>query len=293
VHRLSAVIFVAFFAPFLAADPIDRHALVTRHNPTITHVDPWAPLSVGNGGFAFTADVTGLQTFSDTYHAIGIPLETLARWAWHENANPNGYKLADANAPFTAHGRTVAYPTNAASPAGQWLRENPQDVPLAQLALDFTRASGLPLKPDDIRAINQSLDLWSGTVTSRFTLVGSPVTVTVACDPGSDTLAVSLTSPLVATGKLGVRLAFPRGHDLKTKNNPALDWTNPDAHTTTVVKQTEKILALARAIIKPRSQLSLPRASRPRVRMPLPFAPSPATRSSSPSRSLPINFPRR
>jgi hypothetical protein len=176
---------LALPSALLAADSIDRRALVTRHNPVVTRVDPWAPLSVGNGRFAFTADVTGLQTFGDFYHANGIPLETLARWVWHETPNPAGYKLADANQPFTAHGRTVAYPTNASSPAGQWLRENPHDVPLAQLALNFTRASGVALQPDDIRAINQTLDLWTGTVTSRFTLVGSPVTVTVACDPAT------------------------------------------------------------------------------------------------------------
>ncbi|MBC7367994.1 MAG: hypothetical protein H7343_14475 [Undibacterium sp.] len=252
-----ALLLISALVPLLAAEPIDRRALVTRHNPVLTRVDPWAPLSVGNGRFAFTGDATGLQTFADHYHANGIPLETLARWAWHENANPDGYKLTDANTPFTAHGRTVSYPTNANIPAGQWLRENPHDVPLAQLALDFTRASGVPLKPDDVRAINQSLDLWSGTVTSRYTLVGSPVTATVACVPASDTLAVRLTSPLVATGKLGVRLAFPRGHEIETKNNPALDWTQPGAHTTTVVTRTDKILSLARAIDATRYQAAL------------------------------------
>ncbi len=46
-----------------ASKPIDRHALVTRHNPTITAVDKSAPFMVGNGNFAFTADITGLQTF--------------------------------------------------------------------------------------------------------------------------------------------------------------------------------------------------------------------------------------
>ena len=41
---------------------IDRHALVTRHNVTINKPDPLATLSLGNGEFAFTADITGLQT---------------------------------------------------------------------------------------------------------------------------------------------------------------------------------------------------------------------------------------
>ena len=45
---------------------INRKALVTRNNPVITCVDTLASLSVGNGAFAFTTDVTGLQTFLNT-----------------------------------------------------------------------------------------------------------------------------------------------------------------------------------------------------------------------------------
>ena len=224
--------------------PIDRHALVTRHNPRITRLDPWAPLSVGNGHFAFTADVTGLQTFGDYYHKNGIPLETLARWAWHENANPNGYTLSDANQPFTAYGRTVGYPTGQSGPAGTWLRENPQDMPLAQLGLVLDRADGRAVIPGDLHDISQVLDLWSGVVVSTYVLEGEPVTVAVACHPARDLLAVRVESPLVAEARLAVRIALPRGHDLKTKNNPALDWSLPESHTTTLVGQGKNFLRL-------------------------------------------------
>ena len=225
-----------------AAEKIDRHALVTRHNPHITSVDPWAPLSVGNGEFCFTADVTGLQTFTDYYHAHGITTETQARWSWHTNPNPNGYKLADANRPFTAYGKTAGYPTNQGSPAGKWLRENPQDMPLPQIALDLAREGGGPLAPNEISGIAQTLDLWSGTVTSEFTLAGAKVKVVVACDPVRDALAVRIESPLVAAGRLGARLGMPRGHDLGTKNNPALDWSLPDSHRTTILAHRERLV---------------------------------------------------
>ena len=214
-----------------AAEKIDRHALVTRHNPHLTKVDPWAPLSVGNGQFCFTADVTGLQTFPDYYQKNGIPLETLARWAWHENANPNGYKLDDANRSFTAYGKTMGYPTNQGGPAGAWLRENPHDMPLAQLGLLDERGAALALT--DIAAIDQELDLWTGELRSRFTWRGQLVEVSTVAAPGSDGLAVRIRSAAIAKGALKVRLAFPRGHDIKTKNNPALDWSDPKSHTTT------------------------------------------------------------
>jgi hypothetical protein len=46
---------------------IDRRELAGRHSPMIKKLDPVSPLSVGNGEFAFTADVTGLQSFPEEY----------------------------------------------------------------------------------------------------------------------------------------------------------------------------------------------------------------------------------
>ncbi len=225
------------------ASKIDRHALVTRHNPHLTALDPWAPLSVGNGEFAFTADVTGLQTFTAYYRQHGIATETQARWSWHEDPNPHGYQLSDANRDFTAYGKTLGYPTRQSGPASTWLRENPHILPLPQLGLDVQREAG-PLTPGDIHDINQTLDLWSGTVTSKYTIDGSPVAVVVACSPASDGIAVRIESDLVGNGRLGVRLAIPRGYDLRVKNNAPLDWSAPESHTTSVVTKTDRGLVL-------------------------------------------------
>ena len=100
--RFAALLALAAPVVTVAAEsrppgPIDREALVRRHNPVIRKVDYSAPLTVGNGGFAFTVDITGLQTFGEQYYRNGIPLETLARWCWTTDDNPNGYTLADAN----------------------------------------------------------------------------------------------------------------------------------------------------------------------------------------------------
>jgi hypothetical protein len=67
---------LAGWASARADNAIDRHALVTRHNVTLDKPDPLTPLSVGNGEFAFTADITGLQTFPD-YHQKGMSLGPL------------------------------------------------------------------------------------------------------------------------------------------------------------------------------------------------------------------------
>jgi len=59
--------------------------------------------------------------------------------------------------------------------------------------------------------------------------------VTTACDPHTDRIAVSIDSDLVSTGKLRVRVAFPRGHDTRVKNTPPLDWSHPSSHQTRLV----------------------------------------------------------
>ena len=126
---------------------IDRHALVTRHNVTLDKPDPLTPLSVGNGEFAFTADITGLQTFPD-YHRKGISLGTLSQWGWHSLPNTEGYTLADAMNCYAVAGREVPYaagggPSGGYSPAANWLRANPHRLHLGQIGLRIARSDGL------------------------------------------------------------------------------------------------------------------------------------------------------
>lgn len=221
------------------AQPIDREALVTRHNPILRRIDYAAPLTVGNGGFAFTVDVTGLQTFGAEYYANGIPLETLARWCWAQDDNPQGFTLADANANYTQADRTtVALPTRLGTPASDWLRRNPRQQPLGQLALEWDKPDGSPFVPPDVQELQQTLDLWRGIVTSRYKLGGVPVTVTTACAPDTDAVAVRIESALVAAGKLRARLTFPRGHDVTVKNTPPLDWSHPEMHESHLTSPT-------------------------------------------------------
>jgi hypothetical protein len=224
--------------------PIDRHAVVARHNPHLAAIDPMAPLSVGNGRFAFTADVTGLQSLPDHYHDKGTPTETQARWSWHENANPNGYKLSDANRDYTAWGRTVGYPMNTKSPAGQWLRENPHVQPLPQIGFVLAGPSARPLAPADVTGIDQRLDMWKGQLDSRVLLLGQAVSVSSAVSPDSDTLALRIRSPLLASGRVAVRIALPLGYSMRDHHNPPLDWSHPEAHRTTVLEQSGRKLVV-------------------------------------------------
>src|SRR4051812_30836611 len=92
------------------SNKIDRKALVSRHNVSLKTLDIRNPLSVGNGELAFTADITGLQTFPDFYEKH-IPLCTQSQWGWHSFPNPKGFTLNQFRlTEFDSHGRRIGYP---------------------------------------------------------------------------------------------------------------------------------------------------------------------------------------
>ena len=228
-----------------AGQPIDREALVRRHTVHVNRLDPESPLSVGNGDFAFTADVTGLQSFEAIYHQEGIPLETLSSWAWHTFPNAAGVRIEDAMMPYEFHGRTIQYAGRQNSPAGAYFRENPHPIPLGQISLLF---QGRPLTAEDLGAINQTLDLWTGTIRSAYTLGGQPVLVETVAHPTLSRVAVRLTSPLLATGALQVRFRFPYSYRAGVRNKPPLAWDQPERHHTAVVRKSAGWIRLERQL---------------------------------------------
>ena len=141
------------------AKPIDRHALVTRHNPTVTTVDKSAPFMVGNGNFAFTADITGLQTFPEQYSPL-VPLMTQAQWSWHSWPNPKGFTLKQAMKTIKVRKKKRDYPAlsnwdEAKQEHIQWLRENPHKFSLGRLALRLEDSQGKAATFADLSAKKQ------------------------------------------------------------------------------------------------------------------------------------------
>jgi len=225
---------------------IDRKMLVSRHNPKIHEFDPFAPLSVGNGDFAFTVDSTGLQTFPELYQD-GMPIATMSNWGWHSYTTPDHLlgrtiKLKD----YDTFGRPVGYHT---SPEGQeelfdWLRINPHRFHLGQIGLVMALNDGNPVQPSDVHSINQTLDLWTGVITSEFKVEDSPVTVVTACHPHQDLVLVSVESPLIDEGRLQVKIAFPYG----SHHMSGADWQQPDKHKTVVLESDAQSIQFVRTM---------------------------------------------
>lgn len=234
---------------------IDRAALVARHRITLTRPDAMSPLSVGNGEFAFTADITGLQTFPE-FHCqglahtqgnpadptgFGMPIATQAQWGWHTMPNPEGYQLDAALSAYATPRGSVTYADGyevigarrgqAGQAAGAWLYNNPQRLDLGQIGLDLCHAGpdAAPARIGDLTATEQTLDLWQALLSSSFSFDGQPVRVLTVAHPTRDLIAVRIESPLIAAGRLAVKIAFPYA---STGWATAADWSAPERHQT-------------------------------------------------------------
>jgi hypothetical protein len=239
---------------------IDRRAVVGRHDIRLTEPGAEHVVSVGNGDFAFTADITGLQTFTSFHHAgAARPAKdgpritntcTMATWGWHETPNVAGYTLADAMSPYDSRRGPVDYPdrpflaqmasimmgggpTERADQAGFWLIDNPHRIDLGRIGLELRASAGAEPETDPgvLDDVEQHVDLWRGVITSRFTYLGEPVDVVTVASATASGIAFRVTSPLLATGQLAVRAAFP---PMAGGFSTAHDWSRMDGHTTTL-----------------------------------------------------------
>jgi hypothetical protein len=232
--------------------PIDRAALVKRHDVTLTKVDPHAPLMLGNGSLGFTADITGLQTFPEQYSTVA-PLLTMAQWAWHSFPNPHGYTEANGlvqvpvpgggTQPYSYMRDFDALKTN---PALVWLRENPHRFSLGRVALALKGRDGRPARFEALSVTRQHLDLWSGALNSSFRFDGQPVTVTTRVHPDRDMVMVEIHSPLVAIGRIGVDVAYPGVS--RTLNPDPSDYGAAASRRTTVLARRPGSLLLSNRI---------------------------------------------
>lgn len=241
---------------------IDRYALVSRHHVVLDSVNVNSPFSVGNGEFAFTVDVTGLQTFEDAYNR-GIPLSTMSQWGFHTSPNPQGYSLEKFPlTPKESFGRKVPYLyyEKGKSPAeweeaANYLYANPGRMHLGRISMLLKASDGHLAKPTDLTEIHQELNLWTGQISSHFTFDGESVEVMTCCHPEKDQVAVHIESALIAKGQLSVILAFPYG--ATAFNGNGADWNHPGAHQTIMKRKGSLRADFARILDKDRYNTAL------------------------------------
>ena len=223
---------------------IDREAVLFRNNPVITKADPLTSLTVGNGHFATTVDVTGMQTFTDEYKN-GIPLTAMSDWGWHSFPNTQGLKPANSEKAFDlGHGHeevyAIEYKASKNDPARnvaatEYLRVNPHRLNLGAIGLMLQDSKGNPVPLKGLSDIRQQLQLWHGQIESHFAIDESPVDVITVGLPNRNAVAYRITTPLLTNKQASVtiRLPYPTGKHA----DDAADWTQTGRHTSHIVSQ--------------------------------------------------------
>ncbi|WP_332453881.1 hypothetical protein [Chryseobacterium aquaticum] len=223
----------------LNAQKIDRQKVVQRHNIVNTKADTLSTLTVGNGKFAYTVDITGMQSFPE-YYKNGVSLGTQSEWGWNSFPNKENYKFEETLKAydFNNDGRKVLYSVQLKEPernkgAVEYFRVNQHRLQLGNIGIELIKKDGQKAKISDLTNINQKIDLWTGIITSEFSLEGTPVKVWTASFQNSDKIGVKIESDLISKGKLKVfaRYPSPTGQFL----DDAAFYGNENDHSTKIV----------------------------------------------------------
>lgn len=222
---------------------IDRFELVNRHNIRHSDIDPLNSLTVGNGEFAFTADITGMQTFPAFYEA-GIPLGTQSQWGWHSFPNPENYTLEDVLSYYPVGQDSIPYPyqynnskDELKNKATAWLRENPHRLHLGLIGLQIMKQDSSAFTISDIQNPDQKLELWNGVLKSNFQVDSVDVEVITVCHQELDMVSFRISSQLIPLGKLNIILKFP--YATHEKFSPGYDLNSPEKHSTQLIHETK------------------------------------------------------
>lgn len=253
---MHGLFFSLFALPGIqAVQSIDRRQIVESFNVRRNTTNELTPLQVGNGNFAFGADITGLQTFS--------PFAIMSTWGWHNFSLPTtpNQTLVDGNLfllrPYTrytdhlldftgldwwTHGRLVNYdqPNPAENDISNWLIQNPQRLNLANIGLFF---GGAQVEESDLANKSQVLNLWTGSLVSTFAHNGIHVKVETRTASDSDTVGISVESDLLLTGALGLSFDFPYP-DLNKFDAPFVGVWNATSNHSTSLEQSENRLSI-------------------------------------------------
>lgn len=218
---------------------IDREAVVSRHNPIVTAADPLAALTVGNGHFATTVDVTGMQSYPEAYEE-GIPLSAMSDWGWHSFPNANHLTTEETQRtirfPHRQHDEVYAVEYKQGGrqqEATTYFRVNPHRLNLGAIGMELHASDGSKMTLSDLTDIHQELKLYEGVIESSFRADGKQVHVTTAASEDDDAVLYRIETPLLRDGHAAISIRFP--YPTGKHADAASDWTKPELHTSRIV----------------------------------------------------------
>jgi len=232
---------------------IDRRAVVNRNNPVITEVNELASLSVGNGHFATTVDVTGLQSYPFDYGA-GVPLNAMSDWGWHKFENTSHLTPSESEKAFDfGHGHQEVYAVEYKKEedgrhkeATEYFRVNPHRLNLGTVGLSLKDSQGNAIPLSALSSIRQELKLWDGEIESAFSADSETVNVSTGVHPAKDALYARINSKLLKDRRatVALRFSYPTGKHADDAN----DWTKPERHQSDIISQDEHSALIKRTL---------------------------------------------
>ena len=244
---------IAISALQAKSTPIDRQAVVSRNNPIITEVNPLSSLSVGNGHFVTTVDITGLQSYPDDYKS-GVPLNSMSDWGWHKFENTKNLLASESEKAFDlGHGHKEIYAVEYKKQedgrhreATEYFRANPHRLNLGTIGLNFKDSKGKKIEAIQLSQIHQELKLLDGEIASSFKADGEAVRVVTGVHPEKDALYAQVKSNLLKDHRatISIRFSYPTGRHADDAN----DWTKPEKHQSDIIEQSAHSALIRRTL---------------------------------------------
>lgn len=254
MKNVFKTVMLGLLVPIIAsANQIDRQVVVKRNNPIVTKADTLASLSVGNGHFVTTVDVTGLQSYPQDYKN-GVSLCAMTDWGWHRFPNTKSLKPSDSEKAFDfGHGHKEVYAVEYKKvedgmhkDATEFFRVNPHRLNLGAVGLNLSDAKGNRISLSQITDIRQEQNLYDGEIISSFVADGQKVEVSTGVHPDKDALYARIRSQLLSDKRATLRLHFP--YPTGKHADDASDWTKPEKHLSDVISQTEHTALIKRTL---------------------------------------------
>lgn len=178
------------------------------------------PLTVGNGDFAYTCDITGLQTFFANYQQI--PLCTMTNLFW-------AHKPKEGECPYktyvkASNGEVVKYMTDVTAKSYASYRDDSFKFDLFKLVFLYDNQ---PIQIQDIHSIYQRLSLFEGKIISDFTIQNEKVHVETKIPQLHHNLQIQVKTKLK---KLSIQILFfePSSNRFGRTDSPSKYQFNED-----------------------------------------------------------------
>jgi hypothetical protein len=176
----------------------------------------------------------------------------MSEWGWHSFKNINNYKVEETQQTLDlGHGHNEIYAVEYRKPernkaATNYFRVNPHRLNLGTVGLEIFDNNNHVIPIDSITNIRQELNLYEGTINSRFKALGHSVATTTSVHPNADCIAATVSSLLFDEGKADISLKFsyPSGQHSDDGN----DWTKPDLHKSEIIAQGDDFAVIKRTL---------------------------------------------